>query len=105
MSNLFEGIPIALPDELVETLAVGTRFRLERIVSRGHATPPGEWYDQAAAEWVVLLSGAARLRFADENEARPLRPGDWLLISARRRHRVDWTDTERDTVWLAVHYD
>jgi cupin 2 domain-containing protein len=105
MSNLFAGIPIMLPDELVETLAVGTRFRLERIVSRGHATPPGEWYDQAAAEWVVLLSGAARLRFADENEARPLQPGDWLLIPARRRHRVEWTDAGGDTIWLALHYD
>ena len=105
MSNVFAGIPISLPHELVETLAVGARFRLERIVSRGHATPPGEWYDQAAAEWVVLLSGAAALRFADENDARLLQPGDWLLIPARRRHRVEWTDGERDTVWLAVHYD
>jgi cupin 2 domain-containing protein len=105
MSNLFAGIPIALPDELVETLAVGTRFRLERIVSRGHASPPGEWYDQAGAEWVVLLAGGAALRFADETEARLLRPGDWLLIPARRRHRVEWTDTDGDTVWLALHYD
>jgi len=48
--------------------------------------------------------GAARLRFADETEARELRPGDFVDIAPHRRHRVDWTDPEQPTVWLAIHY-
>ncbi|NTV46153.1 MAG: hypothetical protein HGB11_06455, partial [Chlorobiales bacterium] len=38
-------------------------MRLERIVSEGHATPGGEWFDQEWDEWVILLSGSATLRF------------------------------------------
>jgi cupin 2 domain-containing protein len=45
------------------------------------------------------------LRFADETEARLLRPGVWLDIAPHRRHRVDWTDPAAATVWLAVFYD
>jgi cupin 2 domain-containing protein len=51
-----------------------------------------------------LLAGAARLRFADENDGRFLGPGDWLDIAPHRRHRVDWTDPATPTVWLAVFY-
>jgi len=52
----------------------------------------------------MLLAGAARLRFADEPEPRLLVPGDWLDIAPRRRHRVDWTDPAKPTVWLAVFH-
>ena len=63
-------------------------------MSAGQATPPGEWYDQDTHEWVALLSGGAGLRFEDEAEPRVLSPGDYLLIPAHRRHRVEWTDPE-----------
>jgi cupin 2 domain-containing protein len=53
---------------------------------------------------VLLLAGAARLRFADETEARHLWPGDWVDIAPHRRHRVDWTDPVAPTIWLAVFY-
>jgi len=53
---------------------------------------------------VLLLAGAARLRFADENAARVLGPGDWLDIAPNRRHRVDWTDPMAPTVWLVIFY-
>jgi cupin 2 domain-containing protein len=53
---------------------------------------------------VLLLAGAARLRFADETEARHLGPGDRTDIAPHRRHRVDWTDPMVPTVWLAVFY-
>jgi len=79
-------------------------LRLERIVSLGQASPPGFWYDQPEGEWVLLLAGAARLRFADETEVRLVGPGDWLDIAPHRRHRVDWTDPESPTLWLAVSY-
>jgi cupin 2 domain-containing protein len=51
---------------------------------------------------VLLLAGAARVRFADETDARLLGPGDWLEIAPHRRHRVDWTDPAVPTIWLAV---
>jgi cupin 2 domain-containing protein len=53
---------------------------------------------------VTLLQGEALLRFADEPEARRLRPGDFIDIAPRRCHRVDWTASEPPMIWLAVHY-
>ena len=104
-ANLFEAIPDELPGELFETLIEAQSFKLERIVSAGHATPPGHWYDQERTEWFVLLRGGAALWFEGEAEARVLRPGDHVLIPAHRRHRVEWTDAAVKTVWLALHYD
>lgn len=103
MGNLFHDMPETLDDEWFETLTELPGLRIERIVSTGQASPPGFWYDQPDDEWVVLLSGAAGLRFADEDAPRELKPGDWLLIPARRRHRVEWTAADQRTVWLAVH--
>jgi len=102
--NLFALLPDIAAGEVFEELLRGGAFRLERIVSTGQSTPPDEWLDQPLAEWVVLLSGRARLRFDDEASARELAPGDYILIAPRRRHRVEWTDPEQPTVWLAIHY-
>ena len=104
MANLFAPIPPEISAESIQVLLATAHFRLERIVSTGQATPPGGWYDQDTHEWVALLSGGARLRFEDEAEPRVLSPGDCLLIPAHRRHRVEWTDPETPTVWLALHY-
>lgn len=104
--NLLAGLPVAKEAaERVETLLARPGLRIERIVSTGQASPPGFWYDQAEGEWVLLVSGAALLRFEDETQARSLRAGDWLYIAPQRRHRVDWTDPAMPTVWLAVHHD
>ena len=103
--NLFAGLPESLPAERFDSLVESPGLRIERIVSTGQGTPPGEWYDQPGAEWVALLQGAAELRFEDEPEPRRLAPGDWVHIPAHRRHRVDWTAPETTTVWLAVHWD
>jgi len=102
--NLFEVITPGISEEIFQVLLSTAHFRLERIISAGQATPPGEWYDQEAHEWVALLTGGAGLRFEDEAEPRVLRPGDCLLIPAHRRHRVEWTDPQGPTVWLALHY-
>ncbi len=104
MPNLFADIPADLPAELVETLLDGPSFRVERIVSHGHASPAGFWYDQDRPEWVVVLLGRARLRFEGE-EPLQMGPGDFVNIPAHRRHRVDWTTPDEPTIWLAVHYD
>ena len=105
MPNLLRDVPDSLPEELVHTLLSGSAFRVERIVSRGHASPAEFWYDQPKHEWVLLIGGAARLRFEDSAAAVEMRPGDYLHIPARRRHRVEWTIPGVDTVWLAIHYE
>lgn len=105
VANLLAAIPEGLPDELCEPLLTGQRFRLERIVSQGQASPAGFWYDQPQAEWVLVVQGRARLRFADQAEPVSLGPGDYLLIPAHVRHRVEWTDNTPPTVWLALHYE
>ena len=103
--NLLADVPRALPAELVEELVRTSDARLERIVSRGHRTPDGEWYDQAWDEWVVVLTGRARLRIEGAADEAVLGPGDSLVLPAHLRHRVEWTDPGAETVWLALHYD
>lgn len=86
--------------ERFEDLLIRPGVRIERIVSSGQSTPPGEWMDQAWDEWVMLASGRAELTLEGDGPL-TLSPGDHLLIPAHRRHRVDFTETP--TVWLAVH--
>lgn len=102
MKNLFEDLPAKLPDEFMTTLEAASNLRIERIVSNGHSSPENFWYDQDLHEWVVLLKGAARLRF--EDAVLEMKPGDFVKIPAHKRHRVDWTTEDEATVWLAVHY-
>ena len=105
IASLFAHLPPSTAaDEQISGLLSRRGLRIERIVSTGQCSPPGFWYDQPDGEWVLLIRGAARLRFADEAEARPLRPGDFVDIAPHRRHRVDWTDPEQPTIWLAIHY-
>lgn len=100
--NLLTGLPSHLPAELVTTLLEAANLRIERIVSHGHASPDGFWYDQDEHEWVVVLQGAGRLMFEDETVA--LKPGDCLNIPARKKHRVEWTTPDEPTIWLAIFY-
>jgi cupin 2 domain-containing protein len=102
--NLFALLPEGRSAEQTIDLLAGENLRIERIVSTGQASPPGFWYDQDRAEWVLVLAGSAGLLLEGEAEPRVLGPGDYLLIPAHRRHRVEWTDAERPTVWLAVHF-
>ena len=74
--------------------------RVERIASR--AVTNGAWYEQAWAEFVLLVAGSAVLEFAD-GTTHELKPGDWALLPAQCRHRVAWTDPALETLWLAVH--
>ena len=103
--NLFHGFADKAPDEQFDTLLKTPGLRIERIVSTGQAGAPGLWQAQPQAEWVVLLSGTAVLRFEDEPAPRILRPGDWVTIPPHCRHRVEATDTRDPSVWLAVHVE
>ena len=102
--NLFAEVPDPWPEELFQTLLSAPGVRVERIVSRGHASPPGFWYDQPQAEWVIVLAGSAAIAFDGEASPRTLKSGDHLHIPAHTRHRVVSTDAGEPTVWLAVHY-
>ena len=74
------------------------------IFSKGHASPENFWYDQAQNEWLIVLKGHARLRFAEEDQAVEMKRGDYINIPAHCKHRVEWTDPNEETIWLAVHY-
>src|SRR5215207_8727846 len=100
-ANLFADLPADLPAELTHTLAAGPGVRVERIVSRGHSSPPGFWYDQDEHELVILIQGHARVAIEGEGEL-DLSPGDWLDLPAHSKHRVTFTDPHVDTIWLAV---
>ena len=101
--NLFSNIPTTLQNELFQTLAESGGVRIERIISEGHVTPPGEWYDQKWDEWVLLISGGAVLKMDSTVDLLELRPGDHVMIPAGCRHRVEWTDPDQKSIWLAVH--
>lgn len=100
-SNIAEELPALL--EQVNVLAQGKSLRIERIVSRGHCSPSDFWYDQSEDEFVLLVSGAARLQLVGE-QVLDLAPGDWVHIPAHVRHRVEWTDPMCTTIWLAVFW-
>ncbi|HJN11121.1 MAG TPA: cupin domain-containing protein [Pirellulaceae bacterium] len=104
MNNLFTDIPNDLPEELVEVLAENKHVRIERIISIGHASPEGFWYDQEEHELVVVLKGEAKLLFEGDNEPIHMTPGDFINIPAHRKHRVEWTTPDEPTVWLAMFY-
>jgi cupin 2 domain-containing protein len=100
--SVFADLPRHLPEELVQTLLSAPSVRIERIVSQGHASPEGFWYDQDQHEWVLVLRGAAKLQF--EDGMMDMKAGDFVNIPAHKRHRVEWTAADEPTIWLAVHY-
>lgn len=102
--NIYSDIAGRVAEEIFETLADSGTARVERIISYSHSSPEGFWYDQDRPEWVLLLQGSAALRFDGEDELVFLKPGDWVDLPAHVRHRVEWTDQEQKTVWLAVFY-
>ena len=101
--NLLAQLPTLFDAEVFETICRSEHVRIERIVSRGHTSPSSGWYDQEEQEWVVVLQGAATLRFDDGSEVH-LGHGDHLNIPAHRKHKVSWTATDRVTIWLAVFF-
>lgn len=103
VNNILADIPAQLPKELFSSLLVNEQVHIERIVSRGHCSDKDQWYDQAHDEWVILLQGAATLTFFGETADKKLQAGDYLLIPAHCKHRVNWTHPDMDSIWLAVH--
>ncbi|MGS3186036.1 cupin domain-containing protein [Aeromonas taiwanensis] len=106
--NLLGKIPSPLPNEVFMDLVSTNHFRIERILSLGHQTPSGEWFDQDEHEWVLLVQGEAILVFitpdTGEQERAHLGPGDYINIPAHLQHRVEWTHPTEATVWLCIYY-
>jgi len=102
--DLFADAVADASKEVVTGLLSGRAVRIERIVSTGQVSPEGFWYDQDEHEWVMVAAGRARLEFENPRRTVDLRTGGWVHIPAHVRHRVAWTDPERETVWLAVFY-
>ncbi len=103
MGNLFSLIPESMDDEICDQLLKSDTIRIERILSKGHATAENEWYDQDENEWVMVVKGAGEIIFEDGSTV-PLKAGDYLNIPAHKKHRVLWTNPDEVTVWLAVFY-
>ena len=103
MANLFDDIEVSGGAERFDELFARPGAVIERIVSTGQVTPADAPYDQAWDEWILLVSGAARLWVDGRGEV-ALTPGDHLLIPAHCRHRVLWTQADPPTVWVAVHF-
>lgn len=102
--NLYESTPDELQAELVDGLTGNSNCRIERIVSLGHKSPFGFWYDQEQEEFVVLLKGNAAIRFETGDRLVVMEEGDYLVIKAHEKHRVEWTATGVATIWLTVFY-
>lgn len=102
LANLFQSIPAELPQEISQTILSADSVKIERIVSKGHCSPPDFWYDQSQHEWVLVVAGEAKLQI--ENDVVHVRAGDYINIPAHVKHRVVWTHPTQETIWLAVFY-
>ena len=101
--SIYNLIPDDLGDEVFEILAQNASVKIERIISKGHTSPETGWYDQDKAEWVIVLSGQARIVFENDVVVE-LKRGDYINIPAHKKHRVSGTSSDPETIWLAVHY-
>ncbi len=104
IKNIFSSINNQSPKEIFETIIKTNQLKIERIISSGQSTDKGKWYDQDVDEWVILLKGSAGLLFESNNKEIIMKPGDYVNIPAHRKHRVEWTVADEETIWLAVRY-
>ncbi|HEY6528135.1 MAG TPA: cupin domain-containing protein [Cellvibrionaceae bacterium] len=102
-TNILASLPQNLETETFEDIIRSQAVRIERIVSKGHASPEHGWYDQKENEWVMVVKGSARLEFADGSHC-DLSAGDYVNIPAHVKHKVASTDAKDITVWLAIFY-
>ena len=59
---------------------------------------------QHMGEWVMVLRGSARIRCTEPERIVDLSVGDHLHLPPHRRHRVERTDPDPGTLWLALHW-
>lgn len=103
MNSILTELPTDKEQEHFQDLLTRPGVKLERIVTYGQVTPPGEWYDQAWDEWVMMVQGEAKLLLEQDAQLLHMKPGDHVLLPAHCRHRVEWTPEDQATIWLALH--
>ncbi len=104
IKNIFNDIPSNLSKEILDEIISTDKIRIERIISKGQTSPENFWYDQEENEWVIVIKGKAKLKIIDEDKLIELNEGDYINIPSHKKHRVEWTDPESETIWLAVFY-
>ncbi|MDP2849463.1 MAG: cupin domain-containing protein [Sulfuricurvum sp.] len=82
--------------EIFSTLFQNDSIKIESIKS--WLKTPGEFYNQDHDEWVLLLSGEARLEI--ENNSFNLKAGDYCFISRNTLHRV--LSTSKGALWIGI---
>lgn len=102
-NNIFMNLPNDLKEECFEEIIGSKNISIERIVSKGHASPEEGWHDQERDEWVLLLKGQARLLYSSGEELE-MNAGDYVSIPSHKKHKVLWTDPTVESIWLAIHY-
>ncbi len=102
VKNIFHIPKKSADQEIFETLLKKPNIMIERIVSCGQVTEKDKWYDQRKEEWVILLSGNAKIEFLEEEIS--MEAGDYIYIPAHCKHRVTYTSTHPACIWLAIHW-
>ena len=102
--NLFNQELPAVGEESEQQLQKGSSWTLKLIRSNRFQSPQGSWLDQDDHEWVMVLRGSARIRCTEPDRVVDLSVGDHLHLPPHRRHRVERTDPDPGTLWLALHW-
>jgi cupin 2 domain-containing protein len=107
--NFFRDLPRRTgerePIEHIEEILSKGKITIERIVTYGRKpTEEGKWYDDSRNEFVMVLSGATELLFEEGNQRVIMERGDYINIPAHKKHRVEMTRPNGNTLWLAVYY-
>jgi cupin 2 domain-containing protein len=103
VNNIYKTYEIDKENEIFDILFSGKNVKIEKISSFGQVTPHDDCYDQSWDEWVLVLKGNAVLRFFEPMEDIIMHEGDFVFIPSHKRHRVEYTDPEKITLWLAIH--
>ena len=98
MKNIFDGITAVGEEEQFDYLMKGTHYRIDRIVSSGHSSPQGFWYDQEDDEWILLVQGKATLEV--EGKFIEMKAGDYMFLPKNCKHRIEKTSVEPICIWL-----
>jgi len=101
--NIFDNILSNIPEEIIESLIDSNGIKVECIISKGHISPKEFWYDQDKNKFVILLKRSAKLLFENDEQI-ILSEGDYISIPSHKKHHVEWTDSETETIWLAIFY-
>lgn len=100
MNNIFDKIGEAGEEEQFELLQKGPRYRIERIMSAGHSSPEGFYYDQENDEWIMLVQGEATLEV--EGKLTVLKTGDYMFLPKNCKHRIEKTSIDPACIWLCM---